>query len=76
MVWGWTTILSISIGTSSLAEVSLWDKMLKEERKYLQKSPAVHPNPIASTWRATVDVLVGFQLRKTSCQAYRGFKGY
>ena len=48
-------ILHISIGASSPAEISLWNTMLKEERKHLQNYHAVCTNPVASTQRAITE---------------------
>lgn len=48
-------IVCIVIGASSTAEISLWDNILKEERKHLQKYHAAHVNPVASTPRAITE---------------------
>lgn len=48
-------ILCISICASSTVEISLWDKMLKEQRKHLQKYHAVCTNPVASIQRAITE---------------------
>lgn len=39
----------------SMAEISLWDKVLKEKRKHVHKSHAVWADAVVSTQRATTE---------------------
>jgi len=77
VVWGGKTIWHISISASSVAEISLWDKMLKEERKNLHQCRAAPTNPVAPMQRAITECLGRFQLFQTSPGPdNHGFQGH
>lgn len=65
-VWGWEMMAQGSTTALSTAEANPWDKMLKEERKHLQRFCTTQTNPAASTQRVVTDGFGRFPAIRTS----------